>query len=183
MELLNDKELKVKIYIDLENINNAWIFVKHLTKKQKAIIITSNIAGIPLTVPMHEIQKLNPKRMKVVIVDRHTYKSDGVCDVRLLSELMDNINKADIHIIVSKDNGFKAFTDFNKRCNKKDKVICQISAEQELCTILKEVNAHNANVKKVETPINPMKFDDNNEENIQKHPYGYFTTTLNNNTI
>ena len=73
MELLNDKELKVKIYIDLENINNAWIFVKHLTKKQKAIIITSNIAGIPLTVPMHEIQKLNPKRMKVVIVDRHTY--------------------------------------------------------------------------------------------------------------
>lgn len=183
MEILNDKELKVKIYIDLENVTNAWSFIKHLRKKQKAIIITSNIAGIQLEVPMHEIQKIHPKRMKVIIVNRSTYKSDGVCDVRLLSELMDNINKADIHIIVSKDNGYKAFTDFNKRCNKKDKVIYQISAEQELCTILKEVNAHNANVKKVETPINPMKFDDNNEENIQKHPYGYFTTALNNNTI
>lgn len=71
MELLNDKELKVKIYIDLENIKNAWIFVKHLTKKQKAIIITSNIANIHLEVPMHEIQKLNAKRMKAIIVDRN----------------------------------------------------------------------------------------------------------------
>lgn len=183
MEILNDKELKVKIYIDLENITNAWSFIKHLRKKQKAIIITSNIAGIQLEVPMHEIQKLNPKRMKVIIVNRNTYKSDGVCDVRLLSELMDNINKADVHIIVSKDNGYKAFTDFNKRCNKKDKTIYQISAEQELCTILKEVNAHNANVKRVETPINPMKFDDDNEENIRKHPYGYIPTVTDEKTI
>lgn len=36
MELLNDKELKVKLYIDLENVKNAWIFVKHLTKKTKS---------------------------------------------------------------------------------------------------------------------------------------------------
>lgn len=183
MELLNDKELKVKIYIDLENIKNAWIFVKHLTKKQKAIIITSNIANIHLEVPMHEIQKLNAKRMKAIIVDRNKYRSDGVCDVRLLSELMDNINKADIHIIISKDNGFKAFTDFNKKCNQKDKTIYQISTEQELCTILKEVNAHNANVKRVETPINPMKFDDDNEENIRKHPYRYIPTVTDEKTI
>lgn len=183
METVKDKELKVKIYIDLENIKNAWSFIKHLEKKQKAIIITSNKAGTQLEVPMHEIQKVNPKRMRSVIVNRNTYKSDGVCDVRLLSELMDNINKADIHIIVSNDNGYKAFTDFNKKCNQKDKAIYQISTEQELCTILKEVNTHNANVKKIETPINPMKFDDNNEENIRKHPYGYIATTTNEETI
>lgn len=36
MEILNDKELKVKIYIDLENVKNAWAFVKHLKKKTKS---------------------------------------------------------------------------------------------------------------------------------------------------
>lgn len=60
---------------------------------------------------------------------------------------MDNIKKADIHIIVSKDQGYKAFTDFNKKCNNPNRKILQISTDRELLDILKNVNEEN---KKIE---------------------------------
>ena len=142
------KKIRVHIYIDLENIQDAWLFIKHLKgKHQKAFIISSNIAKIKLEVPLHEIQKINPKQIKAIILNRNKYTSEGVCDVRLLSELMDNIKKADIHIIVSKDQGYKAFTDFNKKCNNPNRKVLQISTDRELIDILKNVNEEN---KKIE---------------------------------
>lgn len=158
-ELPKDRKIKVKLYIDLENMQNAWSFIRHLKDKQKAIIITSTTANIPFEVPINAIHKIDPTKMKAIIVNRNQYKSDGVCDVRLLSELMDNINKADVHIIISKDNGYKAFTDFNKKCNKDDKAIYQVSTEQELESILKAVNVYNHNIKTENKAINPMTID------------------------
>lgn len=141
-------KIRVHIYIDLENIQDAWLFIKHLKgKHQKAFIISSNVAKIKLEVPLHEIQKINPKQIKAIILNRNKYTSEGVCDVRLLSELMDNIKKADIHIIVSKDQGYKAFTDFNKKCNNPNRKVLQISTDRELLDILKNVNEEN---KKIE---------------------------------
>ena len=137
-------KIRVHIYIDLENIQDAWLFIKHLKgKHQKAFIISSNVAKVPL----REIQKINPKQIKAIVLNRNKYTSEGVCDVRLLSELMDNIKKADIHIIVSKDQGYKAFTDFNKKCNNPNRKILQISTDRELLDILKNVNEEN---KKIE---------------------------------
>lgn len=136
------KKIRVHIYIDLENIKNAWCFIKHLKgKHQKATIVSSNIANIKLEVP-----KINPKIITPIVLNRTKYTSDGVCDVRLLSELMDNIKEADIHIIVSKDQGYKAFTDFNQKCNNPDRKVLQISIEQELIEILKSVNAENERI-------------------------------------
>lgn len=154
------KKIKVAIYIDLENIQDAWLFIKHLKgKHQKAFIISSNIAKIKLEIPLQEIPKINPKRIKAIILNRKKYTSEGVCDVRLLSELMDNIKKADVHIIISKDQGYKAFTDFNKKCNNPNRKILQISTEKELVDILKPINAENEKIaleKAEETkPITP----------------------------
>ena len=143
----NVKKIKVAIYIDLENIQDAWLFIKHLKgKHQKAFIISSNVAKIKLEVPLHEIQKINPKRIKAIILNRKKYTSEGVCDVRLLSELMDNIKKADVHIIVSKDQGYKAFTDFNKKCNNPNRKVLQISTDRELLDILKPINEENEKI-------------------------------------
>ena len=153
-------KIRVHIYIDLENIQDAWLFIKHLKgKHQKAFIISSNVAKIKLEIPLHEIQKINPKQIKAIILNRNKYTSEGVCDVRLLSELMDNIKKADIHIIISKDQGYKAFTDFNKKCNNPNRKVLQISTDRELLDILKNVNEENEKIaleKTEETkPITP----------------------------
>lgn len=93
------------------------------------------------------------------MVNRNKYTSDGVCDVRLLSELMDNIKEADIHIIVSKDQDYKAFTDFNKKCNNPKRKVLQISTDRELIEILKSVNAENERIATLKAeenkPITP----------------------------
>lgn len=142
------KKIKVAIYIDLENIQDGWLFIKHLKgKHQTATIISSNVAKIKLEIPLQEIPKINPKRIKAIILNRKKYTSEGVCDVRLLSELMDNIKKADVHIIISKDQGYKAFTDFNKKCNNPNRKILQISTEKELVDILKPINAENEKIE------------------------------------
>lgn len=154
------RKIRVKIYIDLENIQDAWLFIKHLKgKHQTATIVSSNVAKIKLEVPLLEIPKIDPKKIDVIVLNRKKYTSDGVCDARLLSELIDNIKKADIHIIISHDNGYKAFTDFNKKCNNPNRKVLQISTEKELCDILKNVNAENEKIEleKAEEskPINP----------------------------
>lgn len=149
------KKIRVHIYIDLENIQDAWVFIKHLKgKHQKATIVSSNVAKIKLEIP-----KINPKVITPIMVNRNKYTSDGVCDVRLLSELMDNIKEADIHIIVSKDQGYKAFTDFNKKCNNPKRKVLQISTDRELIEILKSVNAENERIAALKAeenkPITP----------------------------
>ena len=154
------KKIRVHIYIDLENISDAWTFIKHLKgKHQKATIVSSNIAKIKLEIPLLEISKVNPKIIAPIMVNRNKYTSEGVCDVRLLSELMDNIKKADIHIIVSKDQGYKAFTDFNKKCNNPNRKVLQISTDRELLDILKNVNEENKKIElekaKANKPITP----------------------------
>ena len=154
------KKIRIHIYIDLENIQDAWMFIKHLKgKHQKATIVSSNVAKIKLEVPLLEIPKINPKVITPIMVNRNKYTSDGVCDVRLLSELMDNIKEADIHIIVSKDQGYKAFTDFNKKCNNPKRKVLQISTDKELIEILKSVNAENERIAALKAeenkPITP----------------------------
>lgn len=161
-------KIRVHIYIDLENIQDAWLFIKHLKgKHQKAFIISSNVAKIKLEVPLHEIPKLNPKRIKTIILNRKKYTSEGVCDVRLLSELMDNIKKANVHIIISKDQGYKAFTDFNKKCNNPNRKVLQVSTEKELIDILKNVNAENEKIEKLKAEENkPIKPDTITQEEV-----------------
>ena len=163
------KKIRVHIYIDLENIKHAWCFIKHLKgKHQKATIVSSNIANIKLEIPLHEISKINPKIITAIILDRNKYTSDGVCDVRLLSELMDNIKEADIHVIVSKDQGYKAFTDFNQKCNNPDRKVLQISNEQELIAILKSVNAENERIALLKAEENkPITPDTVTEEWVE----------------
>lgn len=153
------KKIRVHIYIDLENIQDAWMFIKHLKgKHQKATIVSSNVAKIKLEVTLLEIPKINPKVITPIMVNRNKYTSDGVCDVRLLSELMDNIKEADIHIIVSKDQGYKAFTDFNKKCNNPKRKVLQISTDRELIEILKSVNAENERIAALKAEENkPIK--------------------------
>lgn len=162
------KKIKVAIYIDLENIQDAWLFIKHLKgKHQKAFIISSNVAKIKLEVPLHEIQKINPKKIKAIILNRNKYTSNGVCDVRLLSELMNNIKKADVHIIISKDQGYKAFTDFNKKCNNPNRKVLQISTDRELLDILKPINAENEKIEKLKAEENkPIKPDAITQEEV-----------------
>ena len=169
------KKIKVHIYIDLENVKHAWCFIKHLKgKHQKATIVSSNIASIKLEVPLHEIPKINPKVITAIVLNRNKYTSDGVCDVQLLSELMDNIKEANVHIIVSRDNGYKAFTDFNQKCNNPKRQILQISTEQELIEILKNVNAENEKIALLKAEENkPIKPDMVTDEWIDPTNPGY----------
>ena len=66
------KKIRVHIYIDLENIQDAWVFIKHLKgKHQKATIVSSNVAKIKLEVPLLEIPKINPKVITPIMVNRN----------------------------------------------------------------------------------------------------------------